>query len=76
MNETNYLQIKNNRADYTYIKNLGLLISQWLPCPPVIWVFALDDNLVKTSPAQFLPQKISAHFLLQLLNLRATNQII
>ena len=29
------------------MKNVGLSISQWLPCPLVIWAFALDDNLVK-----------------------------
>ena len=33
------------RADYTYIKIVGLSISQLLPFPLVIWVFALDDNL-------------------------------
>ena len=33
------------RADYTYIKIVGLSISQLFPFPLVIWVFALDDNL-------------------------------
>ena len=27
---------------------VGLSISQWLPCPFVIWVFVLDGNLVKS----------------------------
>ena len=43
----------NNKADtyprravYTYIKNVVLLINQWLPCP-----LALDDNLVKSTRA-------------------------
>ena len=35
------------RAGYTYMKKSGLSISQWLPCPLAIWVFALDGNLVK-----------------------------
>ena len=62
MNGTNYLHIAANsvnmfknkvdtylrRADYTYIKNVGLSISQWLPCPSDIWAFALDSNIVKS----------------------------
>ena len=36
------------RVDYTQIKNVGLLISQWLPCPLAIWAFALDGNFVKS----------------------------
>ena len=46
--------IKNNvdtyfkRADYIYINNVEVLISQWLPCLLVIWAFALDGNLVKS----------------------------
>ena len=35
------------RADWTYIKNVGPSIIQWLPCPLAIWIFALDGNLVK-----------------------------
>ena len=37
-----------SKADYTWIKNVGLSISQWLPCPLDIWAFALDANLVKS----------------------------
>ena len=29
------------------MNNVGLSISQWLPCPLAIWAFALDGNLVK-----------------------------
>ena len=36
-----------NKVD-TYLK--GLLISQWLPCPLTVWAFALDGNLVNTTP--------------------------
>ena len=36
------------RADYTKVKNVGLSISQWLPCPLAIWAFTLDGNLVKS----------------------------
>ena len=36
------------RVDYTQIKNVGLSISQWLPCLLAIWAFALDGNLVKS----------------------------
>ena len=36
------------RADYTQMKNVGLSISQWLPCPLAIWTFALDGNLIKS----------------------------
>ena len=36
------------RVDYTKIKNVGLSIGQWLPCPLSIWTFALDVNLVKS----------------------------
>ena len=32
------------RADYAYIKNVGLSIRQWLPCPLAIWEFALDGK--------------------------------
>ena len=28
------------------MKNVGLSISQQLPCPLAIWAFALDGNLV------------------------------
>ena len=36
------------RAGYTQIKNVGLSISQWLPCPLATWAFALHGNLVKS----------------------------
>ena len=36
------------RAGYTNVKNVGLSISQWLPCSLAIWAFAFDDNLVKS----------------------------
>ena len=36
-----------NKVD-TYLRNVGLSISQWLPCPFAIWAFALDSNLVKS----------------------------
>ena len=35
------------RVDCTKIKNVGLSINQWLPCPLAIWAFGLDGNLVK-----------------------------
>ena len=35
------------RAGYTQMKNVGLSISQRLPCPPAIWVFPFDGNIVK-----------------------------
>ena len=31
----------------TVMKNVGLSINQWLPCPLAIWAFAMDANLVK-----------------------------
>ena len=37
------------RADYTEIKNVGVLISQWLPYPlAVLAFFCSDGNLVKS----------------------------
>ena len=42
------------RADYTQIKNVGLSVSQWLPCPLAIWDFALDGNLVKSGKTDAL----------------------
>ena len=29
------------RAGYTWMKHVGLSISQWLPCPLAIWAFVL-----------------------------------
>ena len=36
------------RAGYTQMKNVGLSISQWHPCPLGIEAFGLDVNLVKS----------------------------
>ena len=63
MNGTNYLQIVQMLAAWicfktklTHIsggrvthrwKHFGRSINQWLPCPLAIWVFVLNDNLVK-----------------------------
>ena len=41
------------RADYTYVKNVGHSISQWLPGLLAIWNFALDGNLVKSFAPTF-----------------------
>ena len=41
------------RAGYMQIKNVGLSISQRLPCPLAIWAFALVyilQNLVNMAP--------------------------
>ena len=42
------------RAGYTQIKKVGFSVSQWLPCPLAIWVFALDGNLVKCSSCLYV----------------------
>ena len=36
------------RVGYTWMKDVGLSISQWLRCPLAIWAFALDGNLIKS----------------------------
>ena len=36
------------RAGYTQMRNVGLSISQWLPCPFAIWALALDCDLVQS----------------------------
>ena len=50
------------RADYTYIKNVGLSISQWLPCPLAIWSFALDGNLVKCDVVWYVKVLLMGNF--------------
>ena len=42
----NKVDIYLRKAGYISMKHVGFSISQWLPCPLTIWVFALDDNLV------------------------------
>ena len=36
------------RTGYTQMGNVGLSISQWLPCPLAVWALALDGDLVKS----------------------------
>ena len=43
----NKVDTYHRREDYTYMYNVGLSISQWLPCPLAIWAFALNSNLAK-----------------------------